>query len=286
MSNVSIRVLRICDTNDDSRWHNTQVHLNLTDQKIKINSALLRESHRRRLDARARAWHRAERVQCGAAFEALNEGSIASPLTVEQLAVVSPEAAKNMIGERLYPLIKTSEPEFCVKITGMLLDGMETADLLHLLDDEHALLFKIGEATEALTRSMFLSLDLRRKAASRERYRRDNPRHCATHELDNDGIYIYKKDNKIYAIAQPIADEYEDILAEEKSKWNRGWSNIGIRKSTYNAHIYDITAYFIDFRHITYIGRTPRLFISNILKPDIKNHIIDIIEQINRADQE
>jgi hypothetical protein len=283
---VSKPVYRICDTNDDSRRYNTQVHLNLTDQKIKINSALLRESHRRRLDTRARAWRRAERVQYGAAFEALNEGSIAPPLTVEQLAVVSPEAAKNMIGERLYPLIKTSVEDGCDKITGMLLDGMETAELLHLLDDEHALLLKILEATQELSRSLFLPLDLRRETASRERYRRDNPRRCATHELDNDGIYIYIKDNKIYAIAQPIVDEYEDILAEEKSKWNRGWSNIGIRKSTYNAHIYDITAYFIDFRHIGYIRRTPPYFISNILKPYIKNHIIDIIEQINRADQE
>ena len=38
---VSKPVYRICDTNDDSRRYNTQVHLNLTDQKIKINSAFL-----------------------------------------------------------------------------------------------------------------------------------------------------------------------------------------------------------------------------------------------------
>ena len=75
------------------------------------------------------------------------------PLTVEQLAVASPQQAKNMIGERLYPLVKTSEPELCGKITGMLLDGMETAELLHLLENQRALSLKINEAMEVLRES-------------------------------------------------------------------------------------------------------------------------------------
>ena len=80
-------------------------------------------------------------------------GPAPGPLTVEQLAVASPQQAKNMIGERLYPLVKTSEPTLCGKITGMLLDGMETAELLHLLENQRALSLKINEAMEVLRES-------------------------------------------------------------------------------------------------------------------------------------
>ena len=100
-------------------------------------------------------------------------------------------------------------------------------------------------------------------------------------------IYIYIENNKIYAIIQPNADEEvdEDIPAE-RSRWNNIWRGIGIRRRTYDGIILNITSYVTDFNHITYLNRTPSQFISNIRKPDIKNHIIDIIEQINREDQE
>lgn len=73
------------------------------------------------------------------------------PLTVEQLAVASPQQAKNMIGERLNcDLIRrtflfASRPELCRKITGMLLDGMEICELLYLLESQDALDNKVEE---------------------------------------------------------------------------------------------------------------------------------------------
>ena len=73
------------------------------------------------------------------------------PLTVDQLAVASPQQAKNMIGERLNcDLIRrtflfASRPELCRKITGMLLDGMEICELLYLLESQDALDNKVEE---------------------------------------------------------------------------------------------------------------------------------------------
>ena len=56
---------------------------------------------------------------------------------------------KNMIGERLYPLIALVA-EAPGKITGMLLEAMDTHELLHLLENDAALKFKVNEATQVL----------------------------------------------------------------------------------------------------------------------------------------
>jgi polyadenylate-binding protein len=66
-------------------------------------------------------------------------------LTASALASASPEMQKNMIGERLYPLIHASQPELAGKITGMLLE-MDNSELLHLLESPEALNSKINEA--------------------------------------------------------------------------------------------------------------------------------------------
>ncbi|GAX12058.1 polyadenylate-binding protein [Fistulifera solaris] len=70
-------------------------------------------------------------------------------LTASALASATPEMQKNMIGERLYPLIHQSQPELAGKITGMLLE-MDNSELLHLLESPDALISKISEALQVL----------------------------------------------------------------------------------------------------------------------------------------
>jgi polyadenylate-binding protein len=72
-----------------------------------------------------------------------------SALTASALASASPEQQKNMIGERLYPLIHASQPDLAGKITGMLLE-MDNSELLHLLESPEALNSKITEALQVL----------------------------------------------------------------------------------------------------------------------------------------
>jgi len=74
---------------------------------------------------------------------------VAGPLTLTMLTSASLEQQKNLIGERLYPLINARQPELAGKITGMLLE-MENAELLNLLESPPALESKIHEALEVL----------------------------------------------------------------------------------------------------------------------------------------
>lgn len=67
------------------------------------------------------------------------------PLTPSQLAAASSDQQKNMIGERLYPLIAQIQPELAGKITGMLLE-MDNGELLHLLESPESMMSKIQEA--------------------------------------------------------------------------------------------------------------------------------------------
>ncbi|KAI8641494.1 hypothetical protein BD408DRAFT_418123 [Parasitella parasitica] len=71
------------------------------------------------------------------------------PLTANSLAATAPEIQKQMLGERLYPLINEQEPEYAGKITGMLLE-MNNAELLQLLEDKESLHQKVQEATDIL----------------------------------------------------------------------------------------------------------------------------------------
>jgi len=80
---------------------------------------------------------------------ALPQPQIEGALTASALASASPEMQKNMIGERLYPLIHHSQPDLAGKITGMLLE-MDNSELLHLLESPEALNAKISEALQVL----------------------------------------------------------------------------------------------------------------------------------------
>lgn len=71
------------------------------------------------------------------------------PLTIKALAAAPEEMRKQMIGERLFPLIKAKQPSLAGKITGMLLE-MDNGELIHLLESEAALNEKIQEAMQVL----------------------------------------------------------------------------------------------------------------------------------------
>lgn len=71
------------------------------------------------------------------------------PLTIKALAAAPEEMRKQMIGERLFPLIKLQQPVLAGKITGMLLE-MDNGELIHLLESSAALNEKIAEALAVL----------------------------------------------------------------------------------------------------------------------------------------
>merc|ERR1712139_68624 len=71
------------------------------------------------------------------------------PLNAQILAAARPEEAKQMLGEKLYPIIQSVQPELAGKITGMLLE-METSEILHMLEESTSLNSKVNEAVAVL----------------------------------------------------------------------------------------------------------------------------------------
>jgi len=71
------------------------------------------------------------------------------PLTPSMLASALPQEQKQMLGERLFPLIRDIYPELAGKITGMLLE-IDNSDLLHMLEDRTSLKAKLDEAVAVL----------------------------------------------------------------------------------------------------------------------------------------
>jgi polyadenylate-binding protein len=90
-----------------------------------------------------------------AAASGLVMGPAASqPLTVQMLANADPKQQKQMLGERLYPLVyqqlvREGKRELAPKITGMLLE-MDNSEVLHLVESPEALQEKVEEALEVL----------------------------------------------------------------------------------------------------------------------------------------
>ncbi|KFP14735.1 Embryonic polyadenylate-binding protein, partial [Egretta garzetta] len=71
------------------------------------------------------------------------------PLTASMLAAAPPQEQKQMIGERLYPLIHAMHPSLAGKITGMLLE-IDNTELLLLLESPDSLRSKTEEAVAVL----------------------------------------------------------------------------------------------------------------------------------------
>jgi polyadenylate-binding protein len=71
------------------------------------------------------------------------------PLTPAALANATPQEQKQMLGERLFPLIQNMHPELAGKITGMLLE-IDNTELLHMLESRESLKAKVEEAIAVL----------------------------------------------------------------------------------------------------------------------------------------
>jgi len=66
------------------------------------------------------------------------------PLTASVLAEAPPQDQKQMLGERLFPLIHSMYPDMAGKITGMLLE-IDNSELLHLLESRESLKAKVQQ---------------------------------------------------------------------------------------------------------------------------------------------
>lgn len=66
------------------------------------------------------------------------------PLTAAMLAAAPPNDQKQMLGERLFPLIATMHQELAGKITGMLLE-IDNTELLHMLESPESLKAKVRQ---------------------------------------------------------------------------------------------------------------------------------------------
>jgi len=71
------------------------------------------------------------------------------PLTPAGLANATPQEQKQMLGERLFPLIQQMQPDLAGKITGMLLE-IDNTELLHMLESRESLKAKVEEAIAVL----------------------------------------------------------------------------------------------------------------------------------------
>lgn len=71
------------------------------------------------------------------------------PLTASMLAAAQPAEQKQMLGERLFPLIEHMYPALAGKITGMLLE-IDNSELLHMLEHNESLKSKVEEAVAVL----------------------------------------------------------------------------------------------------------------------------------------
>ena len=65
------------------------------------------------------------------------------------MATASQSEQKQMIGERLFPLVQEHQPHLAGKITGMLLE-IDNSELLNMLESRDLLSAKVDEAVQVL----------------------------------------------------------------------------------------------------------------------------------------
>jgi len=70
-------------------------------------------------------------------------------LSASMLASATPEVQKQILGERLYPMVFKENAKLAAKITGMFLE-METSEILTLLEMPSELHNKVQEALQVL----------------------------------------------------------------------------------------------------------------------------------------
>ncbi|XP_043701551.1 polyadenylate-binding protein 7-like [Telopea speciosissima] len=83
------------------------------------------------------------------ASNSVGAASQGSEMLSSMLAAATPQHQKQMLGERLYPLVKKHKYDLAAKITGMLLE-MDNSELLLLLESPESLAAKVEEAVQVL----------------------------------------------------------------------------------------------------------------------------------------
>merc|ERR1719324_1348997 len=81
--------------------------------------------------------------------QAPQQPAAAQGLNASALAAAPPAVQKQMIGEKLFPLIAKIQPDMAGKVTGMMLE-MDNSELLMLLESEQQLRSKVNEALQVL----------------------------------------------------------------------------------------------------------------------------------------
>ncbi|XP_043707506.1 polyadenylate-binding protein 7-like isoform X2 [Telopea speciosissima] len=84
-----------------------------------------------------------------AASISVGVASQGSAMLSSMLAAATPQHQKQILGERLYPIIKKHKYDLAAKITGMLLE-MDNSELLLLLESPESLAAKVEEAVQVL----------------------------------------------------------------------------------------------------------------------------------------
>merc|ERR1719272_1379059 len=70
-------------------------------------------------------------------------------LTAAALAAAPPGVQKQMLGEKIFPMVSKYQPEIAGKLTGMMLE-MDNSELLILVESEQQMKAKIDEAMRVL----------------------------------------------------------------------------------------------------------------------------------------